>query len=112
MWRAGDVWYMLASIVCHLTDRSERTIPAPTTAWELRWTVLQTGMVLIVNERTMKYRPGSGQVMSGMEAYAGAARRRVHLAPVLLRPPSGHRPGRRQARHARILQIGLYLTQP
>ena len=49
---------------------------------------------------------------SGMGAYAGAARRRVHLAPVLLRPPSGHRPGRRQARHARILQIGLHLTQP
>ena len=30
------------------------------------------------------------QVMSGMGAYAGAARRRVHLA-------TGHRPGRRQA---------------
>ena len=43
-----------------------------------------------------------------MGAYAGAARRRVHLAPVLVRPPSGHRPGRRQARHARILQIGLH----
>ena len=28
----------------------------------------------------------------------GAARRRVHRATVLLRPPSGHRPGRRQAR--------------
>ena len=39
-----------------------------------------------------------------MRAYAGAARRRVHLATVLLRPPSGHRPGRRQARHARILR--------
>ena len=26
------------------------------------------------------------------------------------RPPSGHRPGRRQARHARILQIGLRLA--
>ena len=34
---------------------------------------------------------------SGMRAYAGAARRRVHLATVLPRPPSGHRPGRRQA---------------
>ena len=43
-----------------------------------------------------------GQVRYG--AYAGAARRRVHLATVLPRPPSGHRPGRRQARHARILQ--------
>ena len=30
---------------------------------------------------------------------------------VLPRPPSGHRSGRRQARHARILQIGLHLTQ-
>ena len=46
------------------------------------------------------------------EAYAGAARRRVHLATILPRSPSGHRPGRRQARHARILQIGLHLTQP
>ena len=34
---------------------------------------------------------------SGMEAYAGAARRRVHLATVLFRPTSGHRPGRPQA---------------
>ena len=44
-----------------------------------------------------------------MGAYAGAGRRRVHLAAVLLRPPSGHRPGRRQARHVCILQIGLRL---
>ena len=51
-------------------------------------------------------------VRSDMGAYAGAARRRVHLGTVLLRPPSGHRPGRRQARLARILQIGLHLTQP
>ena len=42
----------------------------------------------------------------------GAARRRVHLATVLLRPPSGHRPGRRQARYAYIFQIGLHLMQP
>ena len=49
------------------------------------------------------------QVRSGMGAYAGAARRRVHRATVLPRPPSGHRPGRRQAR---ILQIGLHLAQP
>ena len=47
-----------------------------------------------------------GQVRSGVGTYAGAARRRVHLAPVLLWSPSGDRPGRRQARHARILQIG------
>ena len=45
----------------------------------------------------------SGQVWGH---YAEAARSRVHLATVLLRPPSGHRPGRRQARHARILQTG------
>ena len=62
-------------------------------------------------KRTRKEKQGKfgvnfgGQVRSGMGAYAGAARRRVHLAPVLLRPPSGHRPGRRQARHARIPQI-------
>ena len=54
----------------------------------------------------------SGQVRSGMGAYAGAARRRVHLVTVLPRPPSGHRPGRRQARHAHIIQLGLHLTQP
>ena len=35
-----------------------------------------------------------------MGTYAGAARRRIHLATVLLRPPSGHRPGRRHASHA------------
>ena len=50
------------------------------------------------------------QVRSGMGAYAGAARRRVHLVTVLLGPPSGHRPDRRQARHAHILQIGLRLA--
>ena len=45
-----------------------------------------------------------------MGTNAGAARRRIHLATVLLRPPSGHRPGRRQARHAHILQIGPRLA--
>ena len=42
-----------------------------------------------------------------MEAYAGEARRRVHLVTVLLWPSSGYRLGGRQARHADILQIGL-----
>ena len=64
--------------------------------------ILRTMRVLLSFEST--------QVRSGMGAYAGAARRRVHLATVLPRPPSGHRPGRRQARHARILQIGLRLA--
>ena len=45
-----------------------------------------------------------------MGGYTAAARRRVHLATVLLRPPSSHRPGRRQAGHARILQKGLRLA--
>ena len=45
------------------------------------------------------------QVRSGMWAYAGAARRRIHNATVFPRRPSGHHPRRRQARHARILQI-------
>ena len=48
------------------------------------------------------------QFRSGMGAYAGAARRRVNLATVLFRLPSGHRPDRRQARHASTLQIGLH----
>ena len=56
--------------------------------------------------------PNGQKSMSGMGAYAGAARRRVHFATVLLRHPSDHRPDRRQARHAHILQIGLHLTQP
>ena len=38
----------------------------------------------------------SGQV-SGMRTYAGAARRRVHFTTVILRLPSGHRPGRHHA---------------
>ena len=50
------------------------------------------------------------QIRSGVGAYAGAARRRVHLATVLLRPPSSHRLGTRQARHAHIVQIGLRLA--
>ena len=45
-----------------------------------------------------------------MGAYGGAAHRRVHLATVLLRPPSGHRSDRRQARHVHMLQIGLRLA--
>ena len=44
----------------------------------------------------------TGNVRSGMGAYAGAARPRVHLATVLLRHTSGHRPGRRQTRYTRI----------
>ena len=42
-----------------------------------------------------------------MEEYAGAARRRVHVATVLLRPPSGHRPSSRQVRQDRLPQIKL-----
>ena len=49
-------------------------------------------------------------IRSGVGAYAGVARRRIHLATVFLRAPSGHRQGRRQARQARILQIGLRLV--
>ena len=48
---------------------------------------------------------------SGRVLYAGAARRHVHLGTPP-RPPSGHRPGRRQAPHAHILEIGLHLAQP
>ena len=63
-----------------------------------------------VNEETGQVRSGkakSGQVWG---TYTGAARRRVHLATVLPRPPSSHRPGRRQARHAHILRIDLRLV--
>ena len=51
-------------------------------------------------------------VRSGVGANVGEALRRVHLATKLLRSQSDHRQGRRQARHARILQIVLHLTQP
>ena len=40
-------------------------------------------------------------------AYAGAARRRIHLATVLPRPPSGHRPDGRRARQADIHMYGV-----
>ena len=49
------------------------------------------------------------RVRSGQVRYGGI-HRSVHLAMVLLRPPSSHRPGRRQASHTRILQIGLRLA--
>ena len=43
---------------------------------------------------------GRYEVMSGQVwgVYPGAARHRVHLATVLLRPPFGHHPGARPAR--------------
>ena len=47
-----------------------------------------------------------------MGAYAGAARRRVHLATVFLGLPSGNFLGSRRARQVHIPQIGLHLTQP
>ena len=49
---------------------------------------------------------------SAVSAYAGSVLRRVHLAVVLVRPPSGHSPGKRRARHSQSSQIGLQLTQP
>ena len=52
----------------------------------------------------------SSQIRSGVGTYVGAARRRVHPVTVILRPPSGHRPGRRQARHVHILQMGPCLA--
>ena len=56
-------------------------------------------------------RDSEQRVRSGMGAYAGAGRRRVHLAAVLLRPPSGHRPSRRQAHHAHIFHESLSMVR-
>ena len=53
----------------------------------------------------------SGQMRSVVWTYDEATRRRVHSATVLLRPPSGHRPGRRQARYTSILQIRRHHKQ-
>ena len=81
-----------------------KTVISPSIVRRLVFTSTETGNHYhsIVNKLT--------QGRSGIGAYAGAARRRVHLAPVLLRPPFGHRPGRRQVRHAHILQTGLRLA--
>ena len=54
----------------------------------------------------------SAHVRSGVGAYAGAARRCVHIATILHRPPSAQRPDRRRARYAHIPQVALHLTQP
>ena len=75
----------------------------------------QTQTVVVVSLRTSEYaivkNPfGHRNVRSVMGAYAGAARRRVHLVILFIRPPSGYRPGRRRARHAHIPQIGLHMT--
>ena len=47
------------------------------------------------------------RIRSGMRVIARTARRPVLLAAVLLRPPSGHRPSRRQTRHALVLKMKL-----
>ena len=52
----------------------------------------------------------NAEVMLLLSRSGGDICRRVHLVTVLLRPTSGHRPGRRQARHAHILLIGLRLA--
>ena len=46
-------------------------------------------------------------IKAGMAAYAGATRRRIPLATVLIRLPSGYRPGRRRTRHTHFLEKAL-----
>ena len=88
-----------SSTVAVTTQRkAERTIRVGVKSCKLHWflktTHIRSKTLLVCQNGT-----------SGMGAYAGTARRRVHLVTILLRPPSGHRPGRRQARHALILLI-------
>ena len=54
----------------------------------------------------------SGQVWDTPEQRVDASTSRRYYCTTVLRPASGHRPGRCQARHAPILQIELHLTRP
>ena len=63
----------------------------------------------------IKYFHTLTSVCSGQVKYGGIRRSSVSPRPTchgILRLTYGLRPGRRQARHAHILQIKLYLTQP
>ena len=80
--------------MCYLSTRQHRSISrAPRPSFCCPFILLTfDSNSLHLQSRFVCY-SGSG---SGVGAYVRAARRRVHLATVLLRPPSGHRPGRRQ----------------
>ena len=107
---------------CQSDAETERFVPSRRRAREManlhqaaltRSSAANYRMVLALVAADVQSACGAlARVRSGMGAYAGAARRRFHLTTVLLRPLSGHRPDRRQARHACIFQIVLHLTQP
>ena len=90
--------------------KSIKTFPVASVLTMVEHCIIQSNGKLVLKNGV--FRRISMHVWSGVGTYAGAARRRVHLATVLLQPPSGHRPDRRQARHVHILQTGLHLTQP
>ena len=90
----------------------------------LHTTCFEKNMAATVENR----RPGPGQVwvyadisfrtvnnFRSNQVWGHTSEKRVAastIATVLPRTPSGHHPGKRQARHAHNLQTGLHLTQP
>ena len=102
--------------------------PSPSVARHPSWYIPKMGelMMIIVTTRyywltwtSVLWATGIDRCLSVSESdqvrYGGIRRSSASphpLATVLLPPPSGHRPGRRQACHAHILEIGLHLTQP
>ena len=68
-----------------------------------------TGKVVLERVKILKKKLEDRKYVS-VDGFPSRVSRRVHLTTVLLRPPSGHRPGRRQTHHTHILQIGLRLA--
>ena len=96
-----------------LTSESSLQYETNDTVHQYKWTHLNGGLhkhtTCSVDFWCFTFPSQHSQVRYG--GIRQSRRRRVNLPTVLFRPPSGHRPGRRQVCHARILQIGLHTTQ-